>query len=111
MEIRMEFTSAEPRFDVLWPLGRRAVRAHSAAPRLANLSGKTVGELWDYTFRGEVVFPLIREHLRVRYPGIKFVDYSAFGNVNGPRSKEVMAGLADKMRSSGCDAIISGIGA
>ena len=107
----MEYGSTEPRFEVLWPLSRRMVNTQSAAPRLADLSGKTVGELWDYSFRGEVVFPMIRAHLRARYPEVKFVDYPVFGNINGPRSKEVIAGLADKIRSNGCDAVISGIGA
>ncbi|MBI3917182.1 MAG: hypothetical protein HY322_09260 [Betaproteobacteria bacterium] len=100
-----------PRYEVLWPLAKKAVRAQSAAPRLPDLSGKTVGELWDYIFRGEVVYPMIRERLRARFPGIKFIEYHEFGNFHGARSREIVAGLADKMRTRGCDAIISGIGA
>jgi hypothetical protein len=107
----MQTSNAEPQFEVIWPLGRIAVRATGAAPRLFDLSGKTVGELWDYIFRGEVVYPMIRERLRARYPGIKFVDYSEFGNFHGARAKEIVSGLADKLRSHGCDAVISGIGA
>ncbi len=34
--------------DVLWPLGRKAVDTQKAATRLPDLSGKTVGELWDH---------------------------------------------------------------
>lgn len=107
----MHMKSAEPRYEVLWPLGKKAARAHGAAARLRDLAGKTVGELWDYIFRGDVVYPMVREHLRARYPGIKFVDYSEFGNFHGARSKEIVTGLAAKIRSHGCDAIISGIGA
>lgn len=101
----------EAQFEVLWPLGRRAVTARSAAPRLPDLSGKVVAELWDSIFRGDVMYPLIREHLRARFPGIKFVDYTQFGNFHGARSREVMAELAGRLRASGCDAVISGIGA
>jgi tripartite-type tricarboxylate transporter receptor subunit TctC len=81
----MTIKKSEPHFEVLWPLGRKAVRARSAAARLPDLAGKTVGELWDYIFRGEVVYPMIREHLRARFPGIKFVD-------SGLRSMGHMAG-------------------
>jgi hypothetical protein len=101
----------ESRFEVLWPLGRKAVNARRAAPRLRDLSGKVVGELWDSIFRGEVMYPLIREHLRARFPGIKFVQYDEFGNFHGARSKEVMAELGAKITANHCDAVISGIGA
>ena len=102
---------AVPQYEVLWPLGRRTVRAKKLAPRLPDLSGKTVGELWDRIFRGDVVYPMIRQHLSRCYPGIKFVEYHEFGNFHGARSREVMAELAAKIQSHGCDAIIAGIGA
>ncbi len=101
----------EPVYSVLWPLAKRAVRPQGAAPRLPDLSGKTVGEFWDYIFRGEIVYPMIREQLRARFPGIKFVEYPEFGNFHGARSREIVAELADKIRLHGCDAVISGIGA
>lgn len=107
----MQNKSAEAQFEVLWPLAQKAERPQSAASRLPDLSGKTVGELWDSLFRGDVVYPLIRERLRARYPGIKFVDYSVFGNFFGARSKDIVGGLADKIRAHGCDALIVGIGA
>src|SRR5258706_1613035 len=93
-ESLMTLKNSENEFEVLWPLGRKAVRARNAAARLPDLAGKTVGELWDYIFRGEVVYPMIREHLRARFPGIKFVDYSVFGNFHGAKSKEIINGLA-----------------
>jgi len=98
-------------FEVLWPLGRKAVRPRAAAASLADLSGKTVAELWDYIFRGELIYPLLREHLRARYPGVKFIEYREFGNIHGPRQREIVAGLGDRLKALGCDAVISGIGA
>ena len=103
--------TAETQFEVLWPLAKKAAQSQNAAPRLPDLSGKVVGELWDNLFRGDVVYPMLRDLFRARYPGIKFVDYSVFGNFVGAQSKEVLSGLADKIRLNGCDAIISGIGA
>ena len=41
----MQNKSAEAQFEVLWPLAQKAERPQSAASRLPDLSGKTVGEL------------------------------------------------------------------
>lgn len=101
----------EPGYDVVWPLSRRAVSTTGAAARVPDLDGKTVCELWDFFFRGETIFPLVRKHIRAQYPQVKFVAYSEFGNIYGPHEREVVAGLADALRSRGCDAVIIGIGA
>jgi hypothetical protein len=98
-------------FDVLWPLAKRAVNATGAAPAIPDLSGKVVAELWDLIFRGDEMYAILREHLQQRYPGIHFVDHTHFGNTHGNQDREIVAGLADKLRSLGCDAVISGIGA
>ena len=101
----------QPTYEVLWPLARKAQGAQSTAEGLGDLSGKTVAELWDFIFRGEVIYPAIRELLRARYPGIQFVDYTHFGNTHGPKQREIVAGLAARLRELGADAVISGIGA
>lgn len=103
--------NGEPQYEVLWPLARKAKRAQSTAEAIGDLSGKTVAELWDFIFRGEVIYPLIRERLRERYRGIKFVDYNHFGNIHGPKQREIVAGLGAKLRELEVDAVISGIGA
>lgn len=104
-------SKSEGRFEVVWPLAKKAARAASTASAVGDLSGKTVAELWDYIFRGEIIYPMIRERLRGRYPGVKFVGYSHFGNIHGPKQRDIVAGLAAKLRELGCDAVISGIGA
>ena len=104
-------TDKEPRYDVLWPLAARAVKTQAGAPAIPDLSGKTVCELWDYIFRGEIIYPEIRKHLSARYPGIKFIGYDVFGNIHGPKQRDIVAGLAEKLRELKCDAVISGIGA
>lgn len=98
-------------FEVVWPLAKKAKGARSTAKAVSDLSGKTVAEVWDYIFRGDLIYPILRDLLRARFPGIRFVDYSHFGNIHGPRQREIVAGLADKLRALGCDAVISGIGA
>lgn len=102
---------AESQYEVVWPLGKKAYDIEPLARRVPDLSGKTVCEIWDWLFRGEEMFPAVREALQKRYPGIKFVDFNAFGNTHGPKEAEVVAALPELLRKRGCDAVISGVGA
>ena len=103
--------NSEGRFEVMWPLARRAVHETKAAQRLPDLNGKTVAELWDVIFRGETIYPLVREYIKARFPDVKFVGYSEFGNFHGAREHEVSAAIPDKLRAHHADAVIVGIGA
>ena len=104
-------TSGEPAYDVVWPLGPSAATAGTMAPRPDNLDGKVVGELWDYLFKGEEIFPLIRTSLRARYPDISFVPYDTLGSIHGRDEAELAASLPDQLRAHGVDAVITAIGA
>jgi hypothetical protein len=104
-------SKSEASFEVVWPLAQKAQGAQSTAKPVSDLSGKTIAEVWDYIFRGDLIYPIIRDLLRARYPGIKFIDWTHFGNTHGPKQREIVAGLADKLRALGADAVISGIGA
>ncbi|MBI2906326.1 MAG: hypothetical protein HYX92_01580 [Chloroflexi bacterium] len=101
----------EPTYEVVWPLGKSVSERVPLANRASDLSGKTVCEVWDWLFRGGEIYPIIRESLAARYPGIKFVDYTAFGDTHGAKEKEVMAALPGRLIDYKCDAVISGIGA
>jgi hypothetical protein len=101
----------EPRYDVLWPLSRKAVKRTAAATRLPDLNDKTVCELWDVIFRGETIYPLVREYIRQRFPRVKFVPYTEFGNFHGAREHEVSAAIPEKLKMHKADAAIVGIGA
>ena len=101
----------EPCYDVLWPLSRKAVKKSAAAKRVPDLNGKVICELWDVIFRGETIYPLVREYIQKRFPGVKFVPYSEFGNFHGAREHEVTATIPDKIRLHKADAAIVGIGA
>jgi hypothetical protein len=104
-------TIDEPRYDVLWPLSTKAVDVTHAAARMPDLNGKTIAELWDVAFRGEVIYPQIRDYIRRLYPGAKFVDYSHFENFYSTREKSILAALPGELRKHQCDAVIVGIGA
>jgi hypothetical protein len=100
----------ESGYEVVWPLGKRVTENVALAPRIGDLSNKTVCELSHYGYRGEEIFPIIRATLSQRYAGIRFVGYNTFGNIHGTQEAEIVAGLANKLRQCGCEAVISGVG-
>ena len=82
------------------------------APRLADLNGKTVCEVWNGRFRGDALFPIIREQLKKRYPGVKVIPYteSSLLEVSGD-TDELCESLLESLLQKGCDAVIAGVGA
>ena len=104
--------NGEPVYEVVWPLGKSSSRpAIEPSSPVSNLNGKTVADLWDWTFKGDRMFPIIHDRLRQRFPDVKFVDYHTFGNIHGPHEKEVVAALPQLLRQHGVDAVITGVGA
>lgn len=100
----------ETGYQVVWPLGKLAYRNVAVKPRIADLNGKTICELSDYSFRGEEIFPIVRESLRRQYPGIRFIEYMTFGNTHGSAETEVIQNLPAMLEANGCDGVISGVG-
>src|SRR5271155_5524204 len=97
-----------PEFDVVWPLGRRAPALSELPPRLEDLQGKVIAQLWDWLYEGDRAFELIRDELEKTYPGITFIDYKVFGNImNGG---QVLSRLPSLLREHGCDAALVGVG-
>ena len=101
----------EPGYDVVWPLGKPAYATRVPVARVADLKHKVIAETWDYLFRGEVWFPMVREELTRRYPGITFVTYDTFGNLHGPKQRELVAKVPELLKKHKVDAVISAIGA
>ena len=102
-------------FDVVSPLGVQVVESKAVAPRLADLDGKTIGEVWNGVFKGDVTFPLIRKALTARYPRARIIPYTAFPHLKGAddpaAQREHARAIAALAREQGCDAGISGNGA
>jgi hypothetical protein len=103
------------KLEVLSPAGLPAVRAGHAVPRVAGLDGKTIGEIWNGVFKGDLTFPRIRELLKQRYPGLTIVPYTEFPHAPGSdhpaEQRERAQRIAALAREKGCDAVISGNGA
>lgn len=102
-------------FEVVWPSGKLGVKKATLAPRLDDLEGKTICEFSHYSYKGDDIFPALRESLRKRYKNINFVEYDTFGNFRDPRIHgvefEKFAGLRDLLLAHKCDAVIVGIAA
>jgi len=96
-------------FEVVWPRGAKTVSVAELGPRLSTLDGAVVGELWDDLFRGDEIFPALREELRRRFPRIRFVEYPAFGSIHGAEEQHSIAQLPGRIAEHGVQAVISGL--
>ena len=101
--------------SVVSPLGREVTNVTTSVPRLPNLAGKTVAEVWNGDFKGDISFPLIREALKSRFPDITIVSYTEFPHHHVSDTPalqlERARTVAELARNKGCDALISGNGA
>ena len=96
-------------YEAYWPRGPRQQRTRALARRLDSLDGKTVAQLWDQLFKGDIVFEILEESLKARFPGVRFVSWREFGSTHGGDEKEALAALPEKFRALGVDAVISGM--
>ena len=97
-------------YEALWPRSPRQAKVKALAKRLDTLEGKTIAWVWDYLFRGDEIFAHLEESLKARYPGMKFVPWSEFGNTHGSDERAVVAALPQKLKALGVDAVVSGRG-
>ena len=101
-------------YEVISPIGIESVKKQTIAPRLDSLEGKTICETWNRDFKGDIMFPIYRELLKERFPGVKVIPYTEFpfSTLSGTSEfqREVSQQIAEKAREKGCDAVISGNG-
>ena len=103
------------KMGVIRPAGVQVVEQRSIAPRLPDLAGKTVGEIWNGVFKGDETFPIVREMFRKKFPATKIIPYTEFpffpGDDRPHAQQEVARQIAALAKEKGCDAVISGNGA
>ena len=105
----MAGTENDGYYEALWPRAPRQMQRKAIAPRLASLEGKTIAQLWDQLFKGDVIFDLLEEGLKVRFPGVRFISWREFGSTHGGDEKAALAALPAKLKALGVDAVISGM--
>jgi hypothetical protein len=97
-------------YKVVWPSGKSTQQPQTLAPRLGSLEGKTICGLSNGRYYFGETWPLIKKLLSERYQGINFVDWDKFDIIPDKDEKEVLKALPEKLRTRGCDAVISGRG-
>jgi hypothetical protein len=103
------------KISVVSPVGIEVVTRRGISPRVADLNGKTVAEVWNGVFKGDQTFPVIRRLLTQRFPSIQIIPYTAFPHMPGgdnPREQRERARLVAKTaQEKGVHVLISGNGA
>jgi hypothetical protein len=99
---------------VISPEGRAVSAATHTSAHLESLEGKTIGEVYNNHFNGELMFKTYRRLFKERYPGITIVPYTEFPIVyvggDAASQKRVAKEVAALAKEKGCDAIITGNG-
>ncbi|MBC2665871.1 hypothetical protein H7F51_10070 [Novosphingobium flavum] len=98
------------KMQVVWPRGRWARTGAKLAKRLDTLEGKTVAQLWDWVFKGDIMFDVWEEELKKRYPTMKMISWREFGEIHGANEHQALSELPEKFKKFGVDAVICGVG-
>jgi hypothetical protein len=106
---RSSMTPNDGFYEVFWPRAPRQMQRRALAPRLDSLEGKTIAQLWDQLFKGDVVFELLEKGIRARMPEVRFISWREFGSTHGDQEKEALAALPGRFKELGVDAVISGM--
>ena len=102
-------------WEVLRPVGTGAAQSMELAPRVDTLNGKTVCEVWNGGFAGDVTFPIINEMLRERYSEVRIIPYTEFplstiASMKASTREERLEAIRIALLEKGCDALITGNG-
>ncbi|HYH42687.1 MAG TPA: hypothetical protein VD867_11965 [Burkholderiales bacterium] len=81
---------------------------------LDTLEGKTIGEVYNNHFKGELMFQTYRRLFKEKYPGITIIPYTEFPIVyvggDAASQKKTAKDIAALAKERGCDALITGNG-
>ena len=99
---------------VISPEGLPLSAAGTVSHPLDDLSGKTIGEVYNNHFKGELMFSTYRRLLKEKYPGIKIIPFDEFPIVyvggDAASQKRIAKEIAAIAKEKGCHAIITGNG-
>ena len=104
----------EEKLRVISPEGLPSGATRNISTHLDTLEGKTIGEVYNNHFKGELMFQTYRRLLKEKYPGVKVIPYDQFPIVyvgGDPASqKRIAKDIAAMAKEKGCDALITGNG-
>lgn len=102
------------KIGVISPEGLPPGLTSRISPHLNSLDGKTIGEVYNNHFRGELMFQTYRQLFRKKFDRVKIIPYDEFPIVyvgGDPASqKKIAREIAAIAKEKGCDALITGNG-
>ena len=102
------------KFSVISPEGLPLGSTGGVSGPLESLEGKTIGEVYNNHFNGELMFQTYRRLFKEKYPGIRIIPFTEFPIVyvggDAASQKKIAKDIAALAKERGCDAIITGNG-
>jgi hypothetical protein len=102
------------KMGVVSPEGLQLSTITGASRHLDTLAGKTIGEVYNNHFKGELMFRTYRRLLQERFPGVRIIPFDRFPTVyvgGDPVSqKKTARDIAALAKEWEVDAIITGNG-
>jgi hypothetical protein len=102
------------KFSVISPEGLPLAPSGVVTCQLDSLEGKTIGEVYNNHFNGELMFKTYRRLFQEKYPGIRIIPFTEFPIVyvggDAASQKRVAKEIAALAKERGCDALITGNG-
>ena len=99
---------------VVSPEGLQQNAIAGTSRHLDTLDGKTIGEVYNNHFKGELMFETYRRLFRERFPGVRIIPFDRFPTVyvgGDPASqKKTAREIAALARELKVDALITGNG-
>ena len=102
------------KISVISPEGLPAGANSNIAPHLSTLDGKTIGEVYNNHFKGELMFETYRRLFREKYKNVKIIPFTEFPIVyvggDAESQKKIAKEIAALAKERGVDALITGNG-
>ena len=102
------------RMGVISPEGLPLAPTRNIGQPVNSLEGKTICEVYNNHFKGELMFNTYRRLFTEKFRGVKVIPFDEFPIVyvgGDPASqKKIAREIATLARERGCDALISGNG-
>jgi hypothetical protein len=100
--------------SVISPEGLPLGATRNVAPHLDTLDGKTIGEVYNNHFKGELMFQTYRRLFKEKFKNVKIIPFTEFPIVyvggDAERQKRIAKEIAALAKEKGVDAIITGNG-
>ena len=99
---------------VISPEGLARGTTSNISQHLSTLDGKTIGEVYNNHFKGELMFETYRRLFKEKYKNVKIIPFTEFPIVyvggDAESQKRIAKEIAALAKEKGVDAIITGNG-